>query len=362
MWITALVGMGLKYSEGVLAVKYREVDELGNHVGGPMYYIKNGLGENWKWLGFLFAFAATIAAFGIGNTIQANSVAQVAQDKLAIPYWVTGVVLAALTSVVIIGGIKRIGDVAGKLVPIMAVLYVLGALVIIAVHIEDIPAAVSLIFTDAFTGTAAAGGFAGSTVMMAIRFGVARGIFSNEAGLGSAPIAHAAAQTKDPVRQGTIAMLGTFIDTIVICTMTALVIIMTGVWDSGETSASLSAKAFTEGLPGFGGYVVTFGLIIFAYSTLLSWSFYGERCAEYIFGVKAIMPYRVLWIIAILAGAMANIIPGGLNMLWPIADILNGFMAIPNLIALAVLSPVVFRITREYFAQPELAEAMDYEE
>ncbi|MFQ5765168.1 MAG: alanine/glycine:cation symporter family protein [Rhodospirillales bacterium] len=362
MWMTALVGMGLKYGEAVLAVKYREVDELGNHVGGPMYYIKNGLGDSWKWLGFVFAACAALAAFGIGNTIQANSVAQVVQDKLGVDYWITGAVLAVLTFLVIIGGIKRLGEVAGKLVPIMAVLYVAGALVIILVNIEELPAALALIFSDAFTGTAATGGFAGSTIMIAIRFGVARGIFSNEAGLGSAPIAHAAAQTKDPVRQGTIGMLGTFIDTIVVCSMTALVIIMTGAWTSGETSASLSAAAFSTGLPGLGGVVVAGGLAIFAYSTLLSWSFYGERCAEYIFGIKAITPYRVLWIIAIPIGAMANVIPGGLNLLWLIADVLNGFMAIPNLIALAVLSPVIFKITREYFAQPEIAEALDYEE
>jgi AGCS family alanine or glycine:cation symporter len=235
--------------------------------------------------------------------------------------------------------------VAGFLVPIMAVIYVAGALVIIAINIAELPAAVALIFTDAFTGTAATGGFAGSTIMLAIRFGVARGIFSNEAGLGSAPMAHAAAQTSDPVRQGTIGMLGTFIDTLIVCTMTALVIVMTGAWTSGATGASLSAKAFEQGLPGFGGMVVTFGLIIFAYSTLLSWSFYGERTAEYLFGVKAIMPYRILWVIAIPIGAMAN-----LDLLWLIADVLNGFMAVPNLIALAVLSPVVFKVTRDYYA------------
>ncbi len=345
MWVTCLVGMALKYSEALLAVKYREVDELGNHVGGPMYYIKNGLGPNWKWLGAVFAGCATIAAFGIGNTIQANSVAQAARDNLAIPEIATGIILAVLTFVVIIGGIKRVGEVAGKLVPFMAVLYIAGALVIIIANIEQLPAAVALIFADAFTGTAATGGFAGSTIMLAIRFGVARGIFSNEAGLGSAPIAHAAAQTDNPVRQGTIGMLGTFIDTIIVCSMTALVIVMTGAWTSGATGASLSAKAFDIGLPGFGGMVVTFGLIIFAYSTLLSWSFYGERCAEYLFGVKVILPYRILWVLAIPLGAMAN-----LKLLWLIADVLNGFMALPNLIALGLLSPVVFKLTREYYA------------
>jgi AGCS family alanine or glycine:cation symporter len=346
MWVTALVGMASKYGEAVLAVKYREVDELGNYVGGPMYYIKNGLGENWKWLGFLFAFFGTFAAFGIGNAIQANSVAQAAHDHFDVPLWLTAIVLAVLTFLVIIGGIKRLGEVAGKLVPLMALLYIAGSLVIIAVHIDQLPAAVGLIFSDAFTGTAATGGFAGSTIMMAIRFGVARGIFSNEAGLGSAPIAHAAAQTDNPVRQGTIGMLGTFIDTIVICSMTALVIIMTGVWNSGETSATLSTLAYDTGLPGFGKAVVVFGLLIFAYTTLLGWSYYGERCAEYIFGVRVIQPYRYAWIAMIFIGALAK---DQLALLWDIADALNGLMALPNIVALLLLSPIIFRITQEHF-------------
>ncbi len=346
MWMTALVGMASKYGEAVLAVKYREVDELGNHVGGPMYYIKNGLGENWKWLGLLFAFFGTFAAFGIGNAIQANSVAQAAHDHFGIPLWATAVVLAVLTFMVIIGGIKRLGEVAGKLVPLMAILYIAGSLVIIALHIDQLPAAIGLIFTDAFTGTAATGGFAGSSIMMAIRFGVARGIFSNEAGLGSAPIAHAAAQTDNPVRQGTIGMLGTFIDTIVICSMTALVIIMTGTWNSGETSATLSTLAYETGLPGFGKVVVVFGLLIFAYTTLLGWSYYGERCAEYIFGVWIIKPYRYAWIGMIFVGALLK---DKLALLWDISDALNGLMALPNIVALLLLSPVIFRITQEYF-------------
>jgi AGCS family alanine or glycine:cation symporter len=346
MWMTALVGMASKYGEAVLAVKYREVDELGNHVGGPMYYIKNGLGENWKWLGMLFAFFGTFAAFGIGNAIQANSVAQAASDHFGVPLWATAIVLAVLTFMVIIGGIKRLGEVAGKLVPLMAILYIAGSLVIIFANIGQLPAAVALIFSDAFTGTAATGGFAGSTIMMAIRFGVARGIFSNEAGLGSAPIAHAAAQTDNPVRQGTIGMLGTFIDTIVICSMTALVIIMTGVWNSGETSATLSTLAYDTGLPGFGKIVVVFGLLIFAYTTLLGWSYYGERCAEYIFGVGIITPYRYAWIVMIFIGALAK---DQLALLWDISDALNGLMALPNIVALLLLSPVIFRITQEYF-------------
>ena len=347
MWVTALVGMATKYGEAVLAVKYREVDEVGNYVGGPMYYIKNGLGENWKWLGFAFAFFGMIAAFGIGNAIQANSVAQAANDHFAVPLWLTAVVLAVLTFMVIIGGIKRLGEVAGKAVPTMALLYVVGALIIIVMNIGELPAALGLIVSDAFTGTAAAGGFAGSTIMIAIQFGVARGVFSNEAGLGTAPIAHAAAKTNDPVRQATIGMLGTFIDTIIVCTMTALVIIMTGAWTSGETGASLSTLAFNTGLPGFGKVVVVFGILIFAYTTLLSWSYYGERCAEYIFGVKVIQPYRYAWIAMIFVGALLK---DQLALLWLIADALNGMMAIPNLVALLLLSPVIFKITRDYFA------------
>ena len=346
MWVTALVGMATKYGEAVLAVKYREVDEVGNYVGGPMYYIKNGLGPNWKWLGFLFAFFGTFAAFGIGNAIQANSVAQAANDHFGVPVLATAGVLIVLTGLVIIGGIKRLGEVAGKLVPLMAVLYAIGALIIIFANIGELPGAFGLIFSDAFTGTAATGGFAGSTIMLAVRFGVARGIFSNEAGLGTAPIAHAAAQTDDPVRQGTVGMLGTFIDTIVICTMTALVIIMTGSWTSGETGASLSTLAFNTGLPGFGKVVVVFGLLIFAYTTLLGWSYYGERCAEYIFGVGVIWPYRVLWLVVIFVGAYFK---EYLELLWLIADALNGMMAIPNLIALLLLSGTIFAVTREYF-------------
>ena len=355
MWITALVGMATKYAEAVLAVKYREVDSRGRYQGGPMYYIKNGLGEKWRWLAFLFAAFGTLAAFGIGNTVQANSVAHAVSTNLGIPSWVTGVILAVLTALVLIGGVKRIASVAGKLVPFMAAAYVLGALVIILMQIGQVPAALGLIISDAFTGTAASGGFAGATVMMAIRFGVARGVFSNEAGLGTAPIAHAAARTNNPVRQGVIGMLGTFIDTILICTMTALVIVLSAGWmqvdgESGNqiSGAALTSLAFGKALPSIGEYIVTFGIIFFAYTTLLGWSFYGERCAEYLFGVKVISLYRVLWVIAIPVGALAE-----LNPLWLLADVMNGLMAIPNLIALILLSPVVFKITRDYFASPD---------
>ena len=340
MWTIALFGMATKYAEAVLAVKYRETDMLGMHVGGPMYYIKNGLGNQWRWLGVLFAFFGMFAAFGIGNMVQSNSVADALHTSLQVPESLTGIVLAALAAAVILGGIRRIGKVAEKLVPFMALTYIFGALLIIILHIEAVPGAFRLIVYDAFSGHAVAGG----SVWLAIRWGIARGIFSNEAGLGSAPIAHAAATTHDPVRQGTIAMLGTFIDTIIVCSMTALVIIITGAWQGDANGAAMSTLAFSTGLPTFGEYIVTFGLIVFAFTTILGWSYYGERCAEYLFGVKIIIPYRILWVIAIFIGAMVK-----LKLVWTFADILNGLMAIPNLIALLLLSPVIFSVTREYF-------------
>ena len=343
MWIVALFGMATKYAEAVLAVKYRETDSLGLHVGGPMYYIRNGLGSKWNWLGISFALFGMCAAFGIGNMVQSNSVADVLESTFDIPTWITGLLLATLAGAVILGGIKRIGEVASKLVPFMAISYVLGALLIIFLNIEHLPKALALILTDAFTGTAATGGFIGATLKEAITLGVARGIFSNEAGLGSAPIAHAAARTNDPVRQGMIAMLGTFIDTLVICTMTALVIIMTGAWDSGIKGADMTSSAFDIGLNGFGSYIVSIGLAVFAFTTILGWSYYGERCAEYLFGVKIITPYRLLWIIAILIGTLVK-----LKLVWTFADVFNGLMAIPNLIAIMLLSPVIFSVTREY--------------
>ena len=344
MWVTAVVGMATKYAEAVLAVKYRETNAKGQYVGGPMYYIRNGLGGNWKWLAGAFALFATIAAFGIGNTVQSNSVSQVFRETLSIPSWLTGLVLAVGVFAVIIGGVKRLARVTEKLVPIMAIIYVLGALLVLILNAGAVPGAVALIFEDAFTGTAATGGFAGAGIIMAIRFGVARGIFSNEAGLGSAPIAHAAARTNSPVRQGVIGMLGTFIDTIVVCTMTALVIVSTGAWSSGVTGAQLSAEAFTAGMPGPGGWIVSFGLVIFAFSTMLAWSYYGERSAEYLFGSRIIAPYRVLWVIAVFVGAIAQ-----LDFVWLVADVMNALMAIPNLIALILLGPVVFKLTRAYF-------------
>ncbi len=354
MWCTALVGMATKYAEAVLAVKYREVDELGNHVGGPMYYIKNGMGRKWAWLGILFAVFGAIAGFGIGNTVQANSVADALNTSFGIPTWATGLVLMVLVGAVILGGIQRIGHVASALVPVMAIGYIAVGLIVLVVNAGEIPNALGLIFTHAFSPVAATGGFAGAAVAAAIRFGVARGVFSNEAGLGSAPIAHAASTMKDPVHQGTIAMLGTFIDTIVVCSITGLAIISTGVWTTGETGAPLTGAAFEAGLPGVGNTLVTVALAVFAFTTMLGWAFYCEKCVEYLIGVKGIMPFRVLWCLAAPVGAVGN-----LGFIWLIADTLNAMMAIPNLIALLVLSPVVFKLTKEYWARGSSGEQAD---
>lgn len=347
MWVIALIGMATKYAEAVCAVTFRETDANGNHVGGPMYYLKNGVGEKFPTLGKilapLFALFAAIAAFGIGNGVQANSVADAMNASFGISHIATGIVMMVIVAAVLLGGIKRIGDVAGALVPVMIILYVGSALVILGINLEAIPDAFSLIFTHAFEPASAAGGFAGATVAAAIRFGVARGVFSNEAGLGSAAIAHAAAKTNDPVRQGHIAMLGTFIDTIIVCTMTALVIITSGLWTSGDTGAALTSASFAMALPG-GAEIVSVALAVFAFTTILGWSYYGERSVQYLLGEKAILPYRVIWIAAIPAGAMFN-----LGFIWLLADTLNAMMAIPNLIGLIILGPMVFRKTREYW-------------
>lgn len=344
MWMTALVGMATKYSEAVLAVHFRETDAHGNKVGGPMYYIKNGLGPKFLWLATAFALFGALAGFGIGNTIQVNSVADALNSKFDIAPLITGIAVAVLVGLVLVGGIKRIAVVAGKLVPIMAVAYLLAGMFILISHADLLPAAFGLIFESAFSPVAAAGGFAGAAVWAAIRFGVARGIFSNEAGLGSAPIAHASAVTDSPVRQGTVAMIGTFIDTLVICSITGLVIIVSGVWTSGETGASLSSLAFESLLPGWGAYIVTLGLAVFAFTTVLGWSVYGERCVSYLFGERSIVPFRVLWVLAVPVGATAD-----LSFIWLVADTLNALMALPNLVALLLLSPIVFKLTKSYF-------------
>ena len=348
MWVSAIFGMATKYGEVVLAIKYREKTPDGRFVGGPMYYIRNGL--NLKWLAAIFAFFGALAAFGIGNMTQANSVAAAMEATFGANKLVSGIVLAVATAAVVLGGLKRIAQVTERLVPFMAAFYIIGGIIILIIKASSIPAAFGLIFSSAFTGTAAVGGFAGSTIMMAARYGVARGVFSNEAGLGSAPIAHAAATTDSAVKQGLWGIFEVFMDTIVVCSITALSIVVTGVWQTGETGAALTTAAFNEGLPGPGGIIVAVGVLLFAYSTILSWEYYGERCAEYLFGSKAIMPYRVIWIPFILIGAI-----GGLVTIWDIADTLNGLMAIPNLIGLLGLSGVIIKLTKDYFSKEKEA-------
>jgi AGCS family alanine or glycine:cation symporter len=342
MWVTGLVGMATKYSEAVLAVKYRVTDEGGSMSGGPMYYITRGLG--WKWLGALFAVFAAVAAFGIGNMVQSNSVADAVEATFDVPFYITGIVLMVFTALVILGGIKSIGKVTGVLVPLMIVFYMGGALIILVLNIAAIPAALALVVKHAFTPTAASGGFLGAGVMLAIRMGVARGVFSNESGLGSAPIAAAAAQTRHPVTQALVSMTQTFIDTIIVCTMTGLVLILTGAWNSGKTGAELTTFAFQSGIPG-GAFIVTLGLILFAYSTILGWSYYGEKSIEYLFGIKAVMPYRLAFVVFVGVGAIAK-----LDFVWSLSDTFNGLMAIPNLIGLLALTPVIISETRNYFA------------
>lgn len=352
MWLSALFGMATKFAEVVLSIEYREKTDDGRFLGGPMYYISKGL--NAKWLAYIFAGFASIAAFGIGNMLQSNSVAASLKVSFGINEWVTGIVIAVLAALVMFGGLKRIVTVTSALVPIMAAFYILGGLFVLIRNAAHIPEAFGLIFSSAFSGTAAAGGFVGSTMQMAARSGIARGIFSNEAGLGSAPIAHAAATTDHPVRQGLWGIFEVFMDTGVICTMTALSIMVTGVWNSGETGSALTTMAFDQSIPVVGGYVISIGILLFAFSTLLSWSYYGERSAEFIFGPKVILPYRIIWIPFLVIGAI-----GGLEELWDIADTLNGLMAIPNLIGILGLSGVVFRLTKEFFSTKYVQELED---
>ncbi|MGI9246292.1 MAG: alanine/glycine:cation symporter family protein [Steroidobacteraceae bacterium] len=346
MWMTALVGMATKYAEVLLAVHYRERDAHGRWVGGPMYAIRNGLGARWRWLGTTFAVFGGLAGFGIGNMVQSNSIAAAMATSFHISPTVTGVVLTLVTGAVILGGIKRIAAVANFLVPFMAVGYVVAALVVLFTHAAAIPGAFALIFETAFTGTAAVGGFTGAAMLAAIRYGVARGIFSNEAGLGTAGIAQAAGMSNDPVRSGLIGMMGTFFDTIVVCTMTGLAIVVSGVWQSGKTGAELTQLAFQTAMPGVGGQAVAIALGVFALTTILGWSYYGERCWQYLVGHWVIRPYRVLWTIAVFFGAVTH-----LDLAWTIADTLNALMAIPNLLALLALSPVVVQLTRAGLAR-----------
>ena len=344
MWVTAIFGMATKYGEGVLAVKYRIVNARGEMSGGPMYYIERGMGSGWKWLAYAFAFFGAVASFGIGSSVQSNSVAQAITTSFGVPGWVTGVVLTVFTGIVILGGIRSIARAASIIVPFMAIGYVLGGLLIIALNLELLGPALNLIFGDAFTGQAVAGGALGSV----IRYGVARGVFSNEAGMGSAPIAAAAARTDHPVRQALVSMTGTFLDTIVVCSITGIVLVI-GLLSSGAfvqpelTGAALTTQTFDRLLPGPGGWIVTFGLIFFAYSTILGWCYYGEKCAAYLLGERFVLPYRLVYTGAVMLGTVAS-----LDLVWAAADTFNGLMAIPNLIALVALAGVIVKETRDF--------------
>ncbi|MGH4051648.1 MAG: alanine/glycine:cation symporter family protein [Clostridium sp.] len=349
MWVAAFFGMATKYSEGLLAVKYRTVDENGQMAGGPMYYLENGLKN--KFLAKMFAiFGIGVAFFGIGTFPQVNAIVEATSITFNIPTIATAIVITLLVALITIGGIKNIAAVAEKTVPFMAVFYVIGAIIIIIINIDLLPGTIALVVKSAFTPTAAAGGFTGASIMLAMRSGVARGVFSNESGLGSAPIAAAAAKTKSCVRQGLVSMTGTFFDTIIICTMTGLVLIMTGAWNSEYAGAAMTNYAFSNGLPiaMIGQLIVTIGLIFFAFTTILGWNYYGERCIVYLIGVKGIKPYRGVYIVLVALGAFLK-----LEMIWVIADIVNGLMAIPNLIGLIGLSGVITNETRKYFKELE---------
>lgn len=352
MWVTGLLGMASKYSEAFLGVRFRTTDAAGEKSGGPQYYLERGIpGGFGKFLAIFFAIAAVIACFGIGNMTQGNSISANLENSFNVPTWVTGIVLTVFALLVLVGGIKSIGRVTAGLVPVMIIFYVLGAIYILIANIGGVPAAFAQIFTEAFTGTSAIGGFAGSAIIIAVQMGVARGIFSNESGMGSAAIAAAAAKTSHPVRQGLVSMTQTFIDTIIVVTCTGLVIITTGVWnmtdpDTGEqiSAALMTGEAFSHGLPGeWGHYIVTIGLVLFAGSTILGWSYYGERSIERLIGRKAVMPFRILFSLVVFIGCTVQ-----LGVVWAFSDVMNGLMALPNLIGLLILSGLVARETKKY--------------
>ena len=373
MWMTALVGMASKYAEGLLALKYRETDAAGRHVGGPMYYIKNGMGSKWTWLGVLFAVFGVLAAWGTGASIQANSIADALNANYSIAPWISGLVLAGAAAAVILGGITRIAAVAEKLVPAMAISYLVAGLIVVGINAPEVPHAFMRIVTNAFGFKEASTGITVGLMLLAMQKGVARGIFSNEAGQGSAPIAHAAARNNDPVNQGVVAMLGTFIDTIVVCSITAFVILTAGVIPEAcepfvrpdlislpeglgcETGAPLTVNAFEKALPGLGSHIVAIGLVVFGFTTILGWSYYGERCCEFLFGEKSIFLFKLSWIAVVFGGASVLMLEEGggvadvVSLFWLVADTLTGLMAAPNLIALIVLSPIVAAMTKAYF-------------
>ena len=344
MWIAAFFGMATKYAEGCLAVKYREVDSNGEISGGPMYYIKNGLGEKWKPLAFLFSFCGVLVAyFGIGTFAQVNSIIDISNITFGVSPYIVGGIVTALVAAITLGGLQSIAKTAEKIVPTMAVVYFIVTVTILVLSWDKIPAAIMMVLESAFTPTAAMGGFLGASVMKGIQSGIARGIFSNESGLGSAPIVAAAAKTKWPAEQGLISMTGTFIDTIIICTMTGLAVISSGLWTTELNGAVLTNGAFSQAFPLFGDYLITIALVLFAFTTILGWSYYGERCAVYLFGTKVIKPYRLVFIAIIATAAFLK-----LEEIWALADIVNGLMAFPNLVALLLLSGTVVSESKRY--------------
>ena len=345
MWMAAFFGMATKYAEGLLAIKYRSKDANGAVAGGPMHYILLGMGEKWRPLAIFFALAGVLVALlGIGTFTQVNSITESIQNTAQIDPAITALVLSVFVAIAVFGGLKSISKVSTAVVPFMAIVYILGTLTVILFNIEKIPATLALIFTSAFSPAAAVGGFAGASIRMAIQNGVARGVFSNESGLGSAPIAAAAAKTNEPVEQGLISMTGTFIDTLIICTLTGLTILVTGVWSGELNGVALTQSAFSMVFSDFGSIVLTIFLVLFAFTTILGWNYYGERCFEFLFGVRFIWLYRVVFVVMVLLGGFIE-----LDMVWIIADIVNALMALPNLIALLVLSPVVVAETKKYF-------------
>jgi AGCS family alanine or glycine:cation symporter len=344
LWVSGLLGMATKFAEIAVALHYRERDRDGVMRGGAMYVLAKGL--RMPWLGSIFAFLTATAAFGIGNMVQANSVADAVRASFGVPTWITGVVLMILTASVVLGGIKRIAEVTQLLVPFMCILYFIGSVIILFRFAGEIPGVIALVLDSAFTGQAATGGFAGATMMAALRYGIARGLFSNEAGLGSAPMVHASALTDHPVRQAMYGVFEVFVDTMVVCVLTGLVVLSTGAWQSGETGAALTARAFSIGLPGEAGHlIVSTSLILFAFSTLVGWSYYGETGITFLLGTGAAVPYRLLWIVFVFIGAI-----GQLHLVWDIADTLNGLMAVPNLIGVLASIPLLRVLLREFFA------------
>lgn len=351
MWLTGVFGIATKYSEALLSVKYRVTMKDGSMAGGPMYVLERGL--NMKWLAILFAAFTSVTAFGIGNMVQANSISTLVNETFQIPTWITGAILTILTAVVILGGIKSIANVCERLVPFMAITYFLGCLIILIINYATVPATFSLIFHSAFSGQAAIGGFLGAGAKEAIRFGIARGLFSNESGLGSAPIVAAAAQTKNPIRQALVSSTGTFWDTVVVCAMTGLVVVNSNDWTKGYTGATLTKNAFSD-IHIIGPIILTLGLLTFVFSTILGWSYYGEKAAEYLFGTKIIKPYRYAWVLFVMIGSMLS-----LNMVWTFADITNALMALPNLVSLLLLSGIIVSETKKYLWDGNLDEFGD---